>query len=78
MICGGSGISNQAGGCQGDSGGPYVCNEGDKEEKWVLRGVVSWGDTMCDTEHYTVFARVSSFRKWIDKKTSRGKVLGRF
>ena len=67
MICGGSGIANQAGGCQGDSGGPYVCKEGDK---WVLRGAVSWGQEICLTEHFTVFARVSSFRDWIDAKIS--------
>ena len=67
MICGGSGVANQAGGCQGDSGGPYVCEE---SGKWVLRGAVSWGHGMCITEHFTVFARVSSFRSWIDAKMS--------
>lgn len=71
MICGGSGKPNQAGGCQGDSGGPYVCKE---QGKLVLRGVVSWGDPVCNTEHFSVFTRVSSFRNWIDKKLSRGKV----
>lgn len=71
MICGGSGKPNQAGGCQGDSGGPYVCKE---QGKWALRGVVSWGDPVCNTEHFSVFTRVSSFRNWIDKKLSRGKV----
>lgn len=67
MICGGSGVANQAGGCQGDSGGPYVCEE---NGKWVLRGAVSWGHGMCRTEYFTVFARVSSFREWIDEKMS--------
>ena len=52
---------------QGDSGGPFVCNEGGK---YVLTGVVSWGQGMCNTNHYTVFARVSSFIQWINTKMS--------
>ena len=55
MICGGG---QSSGGCQGDSGGPFVCNEGGK---WVLRGAVSWGHSMCLTYYYTVFARISEF-----------------
>jgi len=66
MICGGG---QGKGGCQGDSGGPYVCNEGGK---WVLRGAVSWGHHMCRTDHYTVFARVSSFISWINQKKNGG------
>lgn len=65
MICAGSGKPGQAGGCQGDSGGPYVCEE---NGKWVLRGAVSWGHRMCRTDLFTVFARISSFRDWIDAK----------
>ncbi|XP_001623008.2 chymotrypsin-like protease CTRL-1 isoform X2 [Nematostella vectensis] len=66
MICaGGMGM----GGCQGDSGGPFVCNEGGR---WVLRGAVSWGQPMCGTDHYTVFARVSSFIDWINDMMSGG------
>ena len=66
MICAGG---QGKGGCQGDSGGPFVCNEGGK---WVLRGAVSWGHSMCRTDHYTVFARVSSFIGWIDQKKRSG------
>ena len=65
MLCAGSGVANQAGGCQGDSGGPFVCEE---SGKWVLRGAVSWGHYMCETDHYSVFSRVSSFRDWIENK----------
>ena len=76
MVCAGSGIANQAGGCQGDSGGPLVCEE---NGKWVLRGAVSWGNAMCKTNYYTVFARVSSFIDWINQKMSgssgSGKVI---
>ena len=62
MICAGG---QGRGGCQGDSGGPFVCNEGGR---WVLRGAVSWGHKMCRTDHFTVFARVSSFIGWINQR----------
>lgn len=62
MICGGSGQPGEAGGCQGDSGGREECG------KWVLRGIVSWGHSMCKTTHYTVFARDSSYINWINGK----------
>ncbi|XP_001632947.3 chymotrypsinogen B isoform X2 [Nematostella vectensis] len=62
MICAGG---QGKGGCQGDSGGPFVCEEGGK---WVLRGAVSWGHSMCRTDHYTVFARISNFVSWINGK----------
>ncbi|KAK3721618.1 hypothetical protein QZH41_008298 [Actinostola sp. cb2023] len=68
MICAGG---RGRGGCQGDSGGPFVCNEGGK---WVLRGAVSWGHSMCRTDHYTVFARISNFVDWINGKMS-GKII---
>ncbi|KXJ10614.1 Chymotrypsinogen B [Exaiptasia diaphana] len=66
MICAGG---QGKGGCQGDSGGPFVCNEGGR---WVLRGVVSWGHSMCRTDHYTVFARISNFIGWINTQKSGG------
>ena len=65
MVCAGG--QNAAGGCQGDSGGPFVCEE---KGKWVLRGAVSWGHGYCRTDHYTVFARISSFIDWMNKKMS--------
>ncbi|KAM7433613.1 hypothetical protein ABFA07_016186 [Porites harrisoni] len=64
MVCAGG---QGKGGCQGDSGGPFVCNEGGK---YVLRGAVSWGHSQCRTDHFTVFARVSSFIGWINNKMS--------
>lgn len=69
MICAGSGQPDKGGGCQGDSGGPYVCEE---NGSWVLRGAVSWGHRMCLTDFFSVFARVSSFRDWIDAKIKGG------
>ncbi|KAK3703842.1 hypothetical protein QZH41_012450, partial [Actinostola sp. cb2023] len=62
MICAGGQGQNAPGGCQGDSGGPFVCRE---NNKWVLRGAVSWGHRMCDTRYFTVFARISAHMNWI-------------
>ncbi|XP_078374456.1 chymotrypsinogen A-like [Oculina patagonica] len=58
---------------KGDSGGPLVCGE---NGKWVLRGVVSWGHPDCQTDYYSVFARVSNYVKWIKKNIkNKSKIL---
>lgn len=73
MICAGDAGKTNKSGCYGDSGGPLACK---KNTKWVLHGIVSWGDPDCLAyNHYTVFARVSHFRSWID---SRGKNTSTF
>eukprot|EP00112_Aurelia_sp_Birch-Aquarium-sp1_P006653 Seg1730.1 transcript_id=Seg1730.1/GoldUCD/mRNA.D3Y31 product="Chymotrypsinogen B" protein_id=Seg1730.1/GoldUCD/D3Y31 len=65
MICAGYGPRDIRGGCHGDSGGPFVCKNGGQ---WTLHGAVSWGSGRCSTsDAYTVFARVSQFRNWIDQ-----------
>ena len=49
-----------------------MCEE---EGRWVLRRAVSWGHPECQTDHYTIFPRVSSFVDWIDRKRKEdGKV----
>lgn len=64
-LCAGKAQSGAAGGCNGDSGGPLVCEE---DGSWVLHGAVSFGRRNCPTTHYTVFARVNGFIKWIYEK----------
>lgn len=65
MLCAGQKPGTIISGCHGDSGGPYVCIS--KGSKWSLAGAVSWGSSSCDrSDKYTVFARVSEFRDWID------------
>ena len=65
MLC--AGVEGQIlSGCHGDSGGPYVCQN--SNGSWVLQGAVSWGSPRCSAkERFTVFARVSKFRNWIDQ-----------
>ena len=70
-MCGGEEGSIKSG-CHGDSGGPYVCQ--DNRGRWVLQGAVSWGSRRCDTrEAFSVFARVSQFRVWIDRTMRTAK-----
>ena len=68
MLCAGV-PGTRLGGCHGDSGGPFVCkNSGGF---WVLQGAVSWGSNDCNAMRmFTVFARVSVFREWIDRYIS--------
>jgi len=72
MVCAGELDPNQMqGGCHGDSGGPFVCKD-QTTGKFFLEGAVSWGSESCnffqENKEYTVFARVSEFRDWIDEQ----------
>lgn len=71
MLCAGDAGKTKTNGCYGDSGGPFVCK--DKEsDRWVLQGVVSWGDPDCSSSnHYSVFTRVSSYIDWIKRQVHR-------
>ena len=71
MICAGYGDKKRVSGCHGDSGGPFVCRTG-QQGSWVLHGAVSWGSNRCDAKHgYTVFARISEYREWIDQMLTK-------
>lgn len=65
MMCAGDAGKTKTHGCFGDSGGPFQCKN--SAGQWVVQGIVSWGDPDCSSSnHYTVFTRVSVFRKWVD------------
>lgn len=48
---------------QGDSGGPLMLL--DKNDRWKVIGLVSWGRRGCNPEFPTVYTRVSHFLDWI-------------
>eukprot|EP00058_Branchiostoma_floridae_P016000 XP_002601488.1 hypothetical protein BRAFLDRAFT_241809 [Branchiostoma floridae] len=48
--------------CEGDSGGPFAA---DNDGRWVLLGIVSWGDGCAQPGKYGVYTRVHYFRDWI-------------
>jgi len=74
-ICAGN-VSAPETACNGDSGGPLMCKN--SAGKYVLQGIVSWGDQKCRPEFYGVFTKVSSFIEWIDyKKSAPPPVLGK-
>ena len=61
--------------CQGDGGGPVLVNtgRGQTPERSRLRlvGVTSWGYNGChESNHPTVFARVSHYKNWIRRTIS--------
>ena len=71
MLCAGElADSGMRASCHGDSGGPFVCKE-PSSGTFFLQGAVSWGSGNCNFEQenkqYTVFARISEFRQWIDE-----------
>ncbi len=68
MLCAGHGGKTRVSWCYGDNGGPFVCQTG-ADGRWILQGTSSWGSPRCDaTKAYSVFARVSQFRSWIDQQ----------
>ncbi|XP_046847501.1 trypsin-like isoform X2 [Xenia sp. Carnegie-2017] len=53
--------------CEGDSGGPLLC---EKDNKWYLHGISSFGHDACAIAYkYGVYTRVSQFKKWIKDVT---------
>ena len=70
MFCAGYHNGSLGDACQGDSGGPLVMENSrtpsDDDKRWVLAGVVSWGDGCGRIGKYGVYTKVSAFARWIN------------
>ena len=63
----------QSNACSGDSGGPLMCLD-IKTGKYLLYGIISWGDTACRRgQSATVFTRVDLYTEWIDGERDKYK-----
>lgn len=70
MFCAGHHNGTLGDACQGDSGGPLAIENSltlsDDDQRWVLAGIISWGDGCGRQGKYGVYARVSVFVRWIN------------
>ena len=62
--------------CRGDSGGAFV-REGKRGEtyRWVVAGLVSWGEGCAQKDQYGYYTRVHPFIDWIRKTVSENTDL---
>ena len=74
MFCAGHHNGTLGDACQGDSGGPLAIDNSltasDDDQRWVLAGVISWGDGCGRIGKYGVYTRVSVFARWINDQIS--------
>lgn len=57
--------------CKGDSGGAFVREIGNS--KWVVVGVVSWGNGCSQKDQYGYYTRIHPFLDWIKETMETGK-----
>ena len=66
MVCGGN-IDIGPDTCEGDSGGAMLCQCGN-QDRWHLKGLVSFGAGCSSTASPGVFTKVDSFTNWIENQ----------
>ena len=75
MFCAGHYNGTLGDACQGDSGGPLAIENSltlsDDDVRWVLAGIISWGDGCGRIGKYGVYTRVSKFAGWINGQINK-------
>ncbi|XP_078373114.1 uncharacterized protein LOC144656754 isoform X1 [Oculina patagonica] len=70
MFCAGHYNGSRDDACDGDSGGPLAIDNSltarADDYRWVLVGIVSWGDGCGEVGKYGVYTRVSNFVRWMN------------
>ena len=66
MLCAGTTTPPLIDSCQGDSGGPLAIQQGGT---WYLAGITSWGQDCATPGYPGLYARVTTFAKWIERAT---------
>ncbi|KAJ7389104.1 hypothetical protein OS493_033426 [Desmophyllum pertusum] len=51
--------------CSYDSGGPLACPVLDGDGRWMLAGIVSWGERCALPHKYGVYTNVNEFTRWM-------------
>ena len=69
-FCAGDGIGGEDS-CKGDSGGAFVRQI--RNSKWVVVGVVSWGNGCSQKDRYGYYTRVYPFLDWIKETMNEKK-----
>ena len=63
MFCAGFGKEVLGDACKGDSGGPFVVPY---KSRWIIMGVVSWGEGCGRTGKYGFYTKVNNYLDWIN------------
>lgn len=69
-FCAGDGSGGEDA-CKGDSGGAFVREI--RNSKWVVVGVVSWGNGCAQKDQYGYYTRVHPFLDWINETMNEKK-----
>jgi len=65
MFCAGYAQEIVGDACKGDSGGPFVSKGPPENERWIILGVVSWGEGCGRQGKYGFYTKIHNYYDWI-------------